>query len=290
GPGERLPAAGVDQGEGAPAPGGVIGHPVAGDAGCVLHHRLAAAENPVNQGGLANVGPADDRDHRGRDVLFGGRYLLARGGSRRFRIVHGHPVRAGSAWPFARPARSLGRPTIRPITLSRLREVESISTASAAITVCGASARSRRSCSCCVTAAVAPGSTASSALRRSARADSLAVRNTLTSAWGATTVPMSRPSATMPPPGPALRAMITRCIAIRCSRTCGTDATPLTALETSRVRIGPDTSSPSTAIAGASGSVPISITGSLACLATVSGSVVSSPRLSSHQVRARYIA
>ena len=71
--------------------------------------------------------------------------------------------------------------------------------------------------------------------------------------------------------------MISRCIAIRCSRTCGTEATALTALETSRVRIGPDTSTPSTATAGASGSVPTSITGSLACLATVSGSVVSSP-------------
>ncbi len=84
--------------------------------------------------------------------------------------------------------------------------------------------------------------------------------------------------------------MISRCIAIRCSLTWGTEATALTALETSRVRISPDTSMPSTVIAGASGSVPASITGSLACLATVPGSVVSSPRLSSHQVRARYIA
>ena len=97
GTGKRLPAAGVDQGEGAPAPEGVIGHPVAGDAWRVLHHRLAAAENPVDQGGLADVGPADDRQHRSRDVLLGAGYLPAGGTSGRFRICHGHPVRAGSA-------------------------------------------------------------------------------------------------------------------------------------------------------------------------------------------------
>ena len=124
-----------------------------------------------------------------------------------------------------------------------------------------------------------------SAALRLARAAPSAVRNTLTCASGATTVPMSRPSATIPP---AL-AMICRCIAIRRARTCGTAATALTAPVTSRVLIASDTSVPSTRVHGAAGSVPTSMTGSAASLATVSGSVVSAPRSSSHQVSARYI-
>ena len=98
-------------------------------------------------------------------------------------------------------------------------------------------------------------------MRLRARAVSLAVRYTFTGASGATTVPMSRPSATMPSPAASVSAMICCCIATRRRRTSGTAATALTALDTSRVRMGPATSVPSTRIAGASGSVPTSITG-----------------------------
>src|SRR5271166_5101088 len=45
-------------------------------------------------------------------------------------------------------------------------------------------------------------------------------------------------------------------------RTCGMAATMLTEFETSRVRISPATSCPSTVISGAAGSVPIEMRGS----------------------------
>src|SRR5262249_8253938 len=92
-------------------------------------------------------------------------------------------------------------------------------------------------------------------------------------------------SATIPP---AL-AMISRCSAIRCARTCGTAATALTAPVTSRVLIASVTSVPSTRVHGAAGSVLTSMTGSAARLATTRGAGVSAPRSSSHQVSARYI-
>ena len=119
---------------------------------------------------------------------------------------------------------------------------------------------------------------------------SLAVRYTLTGAPGATTVPMSRPSATIPAPLAQVRAMMSCCMATRRARTSGTDATALTALDTSRVRIGAVTSVPSTLTAGSPGSVLTSMTGSCARPATAPGSLTGTPRLSIHQVRARYMA
>ena len=47
--GVRVPATGVDDGEGAAGPGGVVGDAVAGDARDVLDDRLAAAQDPVDQ-------------------------------------------------------------------------------------------------------------------------------------------------------------------------------------------------------------------------------------------------
>ncbi len=82
---------------------------------------------------------------------------------------------------------------------------------------------------------------------------SLAVRYTLTGASGATTVPMSRPSATMPAPPAQVRAMMSCCMATRRVRTSGTEATALTALDTCRVRIWAVTSVPSTPMAGLAG-------------------------------------
>ena len=57
------PAAGVDDREVAPRPRGVVRDPVAGHPGDVLDHRLAAADQPVHQRGLADVGATDDGDH-----------------------------------------------------------------------------------------------------------------------------------------------------------------------------------------------------------------------------------
>ena len=59
-----LPAAGVHHREVAAVPVRRVHDAVAGDAGGVLHHGLAAAQDPVDQGGLAHVGPADDGQDR----------------------------------------------------------------------------------------------------------------------------------------------------------------------------------------------------------------------------------
>ena len=47
----------------AAGPVGVVGHPVAGHARDVLDDGLAAADDPVDQRGLADVGAADDGEH-----------------------------------------------------------------------------------------------------------------------------------------------------------------------------------------------------------------------------------
>ena len=60
----RVPAAGVDDGERAAVPVGVVGDAVAGDAGLVLDDGLAAADDPVDQRRLPDVGAADDGQHR----------------------------------------------------------------------------------------------------------------------------------------------------------------------------------------------------------------------------------
>ena len=85
----EVDAAGVDQVEGDPVP--LAGEPlaVAGDAGLGRGDRLAAADQAVDQGALADVGEADDGD-------------------------------GGQAGAHARP-RSRARPTTRPTTSSRPR-------------------------------------------------------------------------------------------------------------------------------------------------------------------------
>ena len=66
--GVDLPAAGVDEGEPATGPLAVVGHAVAGHAGDVLDDGLAAAEDAVDQGGLADVRAADHGDDGQRAV------------------------------------------------------------------------------------------------------------------------------------------------------------------------------------------------------------------------------
>ena len=70
----RGPAAGVDHHELPAVPVRVVGDPVPGHSGHVLDHGLAAADDPVDQRRLADVGAADDGDDGqgqrrcGRDV------------------------------------------------------------------------------------------------------------------------------------------------------------------------------------------------------------------------------
>ena len=61
-----LPAARVHEHEPAAGPLGRVGHAVARHARLVLHDGLAAAEDPVDQGRLADVRPPDDGEHRQR--------------------------------------------------------------------------------------------------------------------------------------------------------------------------------------------------------------------------------
>ena len=117
--GVGVPAAGVDDGEGAAGPVGVVGDPVAGDAGHVLDDGLAAADDPVDQRGLADVGAADDGEDRDGPVaapraarasvgwslmMLLGRYpvsgssSLSSAGRRAGQVAAGQVLRAASRW------------------------------------------------------------------------------------------------------------------------------------------------------------------------------------------------
>src|SRR5690606_33478670 len=81
--GVRFPSAGVDDREAPPVPQRVVGDAVAGDAGDVLHDRLAPAEEPVDERRLADVRPPHDGEHRGgwrRRAVLGVRGAGAVGG------------------------------------------------------------------------------------------------------------------------------------------------------------------------------------------------------------------
>ncbi len=177
------------------------------------------------------------------------------------------------------------------MTCSSVRSVVSTSIASAALAR-GEVLRPESAASRLIRAArVAARSPASlplsSPLRRAARASGEAVRKILTSASGRTVVPMSRPSTTMPCGASAAMARWSSVIRVR---TSGTALTALTAAVTCWVRMGPAASAPSTAMVGADGSVPETISGLPAASATAAGSFTSMPLLSIHQVIARYWA
>ena len=65
GPVVQVDPAGVDQRQRAAVPLGVQLLAVAGDAGALVHHRLARLGEPVDQRGLSDVGISDDRDLHG---------------------------------------------------------------------------------------------------------------------------------------------------------------------------------------------------------------------------------
>jgi len=62
-PGIALPSAGVEHREPSAVPGGVVRNPIAGDAGYVLDHGFPAADHPVDECRLADVGTSDDGNH-----------------------------------------------------------------------------------------------------------------------------------------------------------------------------------------------------------------------------------
>ena len=66
--GVDLPAAGVDEGEATAGPLGLVGDPVPSHARHVLDDGLATAEDPVDEGRLADVGAADDGDDGQRPI------------------------------------------------------------------------------------------------------------------------------------------------------------------------------------------------------------------------------
>ena len=133
--GRGFPAAGIDQRERPPVPDGVVGDPVPGHSGGVLHDRLPAAQDAVDQRGLAHVGAAHD-GHHGHGLCRWRKACLASVSALRYRVC----------WRgCGTPARSRASRTMISITWSRSSRVESISTASSAFALCAASSRSRRS-------------------------------------------------------------------------------------------------------------------------------------------------
>ena len=109
----------------------------------------------------------------------------------------------------------------------------------------------------------------------------------MSGASGATTLPMSRPSTTMP----GFSAIIARWCSTNAARTGGFADTALTARVTSGPRISASTSSPSSRTTGADGSVT-DRTVFAAAMATCSASALSgsNPARSTARVTARYIA
>ena len=122
---------------------------------------------------------------------------------------------------------------------------------------------------------------AGSLARRRARSSGDASRYSFTSASGNTTVPMSRPSITIPPPAP-----ICRCCSTSTARTRGSRATPAAARSISGVRIARVTSIPSIVTC-----VPVtSMRARSASAATAASSSSGTPSRSAFQPTARYIA
>ena len=140
-------------------------------------------------------------------------------------------------------------------------------------------------------------------VRRAWRTSSRAVSSTRTSASGATTVVMSRPSATMPRPSEneseaSSRAIVARWAAISRWRTGMMFDTFETWVDTSVERIASLMSSPSHSTRGSSGStvmskwspVKNSPTVSVTSRSSTSCASRSTPRFRHHQAQARYIA
>src|SRR6266704_2712948 len=207
---------------------------------------------------------------------------------------HPHSFPAARANSFSLSCASI---TTRRAVSSTFIPVLSTSTASAARTS-GDTFRSRsrlsRSCTSSSTSStviVSPFSRCSFQ-RRSARTSGVASKKIFSSAWGKTTVPISRPSITMPPPAPARC-----CSATRTARTAAIVASRDAACATSGVRIASVTSRPSrmtrffTPVAACSevgGRSSMCV--SCASAARRASSSIGTCRLSAFSASARYIA
>lgn len=123
--------------------------------------------------------------------------------------------------------------------------------------------------------------------RRAIRAASEAVSRIRTSASGATTVVMSRPSATIRNP---LSRMMSCCMRTSTSRAGTIVETRETLSVTRSPRIAERTSSPLTRMRSSSGSVPISSGTVSVAATTASWSSKLTPESRHHHVTARYIA
>ncbi len=100
------PAAGVDEPELAALPLGRDLLAVAGDAGLLLHDRLTATDDAVEEGGLADVGTPHDGHDREVGHLGGvGRRVGVGGGHRSSRAARGRCRR----WPRPRPVGAVPR-------------------------------------------------------------------------------------------------------------------------------------------------------------------------------------
>ena len=215
----EVDAAGVDQREAAPVPLAVELLAVARDPRALVHDRLAGAREAVDQRGLAHVRIADDGDlHQasmtGRRRLPAQRSRASRGDARRDALDDRADVEAGACRASTAPG------------AARRGLCARVAVALVAHRLLGQHGRRRRR--------------RARAARRRARSPGSAVRKTFSSASGATTVPMSRPSATQSP-----RRISPRCLATSASRTPGSAATREAASETSGVRIAALTSRPS---------------------------------------------
>src|SRR5215211_2446300 len=200
----EVDAAGVDQREAAAVPVGRELLAVARDAGALVDDRLARLREAVDQRRLPDVGIADDGDLHRSSLASTASVSICATTSSRLRPV----VSTGTA-------STAGSSTLRSAEASRSsRSACSRSTCSASLPICAA--------------------------RRRARSSGVAVRNTFTAASGATTEPMSRPSATQSP-----SSTISCCMRTSAARTSGSAATREAPAETSGVRIASVTSRPS---------------------------------------------
>ena len=181
----EVDAAGVDQRQPAAVPLGAELLAVARDAGALVHDRLARLGEPVDERGLADVRVADDGD-------------LHRSSRASTASVANWPTTSSSV----RPVVSTGIGVRRGLV--------------------GRAARACRRARRARPARAAPrrGRRRSAGRAAGARSSGSAVRKTLTAASGATTVAMSRPSATQSP-----SAMIACCLATSTARTAGSAAT-----------------------------------------------------------------
>src|SRR5699024_3755784 len=291
-------------------------HPVTGDAGNVLDHGCAAAEDAVDQSRFAHVRAAHDGEHgggaecllvfdveavsgqQGTVVVF--ELIAVESGLERGRPLLGllvadaldpvDQVFVGGLMEFGFAhcesfTSSSTVSTTRSKSMSLVSSVYTPSAASRKLVV--AESFASRPVTRSSVAAIALASTLpwTSFARRATRTSSRAGISMRTSASGATTAVMSRPSTTMPA---AAAAMESRCLSMCSVLASTTPETVCTFADTSGLRISSVTSMSSTETKNSSGLSEISRSAPRTCSRTSTGSVT--PRLRHSHAIARYMA